>query len=142
MYRKLRNPSILASRKENTSAYPIKLDRIYVKALKAYQRYLTRSISENCIFYKTLCLKVQQIFFRCLFTYLPNITDRTPLGFIPDIMVILQKYNLVNYSRLLLSRSRRDPLKHFEISVLRHIRFGELRKIPMEQPNFANEHVI
>ena len=49
---------------------------------------------------------------------------------------------LFNYSWHLLSRSWRDPLKHFEISVLRHIRFGELRKIPMEQPNFANEHVI
>ena len=46
------------------------------------------------------------------------------------------------YSRLSLSRSRRDPLKHFEISVLRHIRCAELRKIPNEQPNFTNEHVI
>ena len=46
------------------------------------------------------------------------------------------------YSRLSLSRSRRDPLKHFEISVRRHIRFAELRKIPTEQPNFTNEHVI
>ena len=46
------------------------------------------------------------------------------------------------YSRLSLSRSRRDPLKHFEISVLRHIRCAELRKIPIEQPNFTNEHVI
>ena len=46
------------------------------------------------------------------------------------------------YSRLSLSRSQRDPLKHFEISVLRHIRCAELRKIPNEQPNFTNEHVI
>ena len=46
------------------------------------------------------------------------------------------------YSRLSLSRSRRDPLKHFEISVLRHIRFAELRKIPTEQPSFTNEHLI
>ena len=46
------------------------------------------------------------------------------------------------YSRLSLSRSRRDPLKHFEISVVRHIRFAELRKIPIEQPNFTNEHII
>ena len=46
------------------------------------------------------------------------------------------------YSRLSLSRSRRDPLKHFEISVLRHMRSAELRKIPNEQPNFTNEHVI
>ena len=49
---------------------------------------------------------------------------------------------LLMYCRLSLSRSQRDPLKHFEISVLRHIRFAELRKIPIEQPNFTNEHVI
>ena len=41
-----------------------------------------------------------------------------------------------------LSRSRRDPLKHFEISVLHHNRCAELRQIPIEQPNFTNEHVI
>ena len=46
------------------------------------------------------------------------------------------------YSRLSLSRSRRDPLKHFELSVVRHIRFAELSKIPIEQPNFTNEHII
>ena len=46
------------------------------------------------------------------------------------------------YSRLPLFRSRSDPLKHFEISVLRHIRFVALRKIPIELPNFTNEHVI
>ena len=46
------------------------------------------------------------------------------------------------YSRLSLSRSRRDPLRHFEISVLRHIRCAELRKIPIEQSNFTIEHVI
>ena len=43
------------------------------------------------------------------------------------------------YSRLSLFRSRRDPQKHFEISVLRHIKFAELRKISNEQPNFTNE---
>ena len=32
------------------------------------------------------------------------------------------------YSRLSLSRSPRDSLKYFEISVSRHIRFAELRK--------------
>ena len=53
------------------------------------------------------------------------------------------KYTLTEYiSRLSLSRSRRDPLKHFEISVLRHIRCAEWRKIPNEHPNFTNEHVI
>ena len=49
---------------------------------------------------------------------------------------------ITKYSRLSLSRMRRDPLKYFEISVLRHIRCAELRKIPVEQPNFTNEHVI
>ena len=44
------------------------------------------------------------------------------------------------YNRLSLSRSPRDPLKHFEISVLRHIMFAELRKIPIEQQNITNEH--
>ena len=48
----------------------------------------------------------------------------------------------LNYSRLSISRNRRDPLKHFEISILRHIRFAELRKITIEQPNFTNEHAI
>ena len=34
----------------------------------------------------------------------------------------------INYSRLSLSRIPKDSLKYFEISVLRHIRFAELRK--------------
>ena len=56
--------------------------------------------------------------------------------------VFLDGRSSFKYSRLSLSRSRRDPLKHFEISVLRHIRFADLRKIPVEQPNFTNEHII
>ena len=43
------------------------------------------------------------------------------------------------YNRLSLSRIRRDPLKHFEISVLRHIRFEVLNKKQFEQPNFTND---
>ena len=35
---------------------------------------------------------------------------------------------VVKYSRLSLSRTPRDSIKHFKISVLRHIRFAELRK--------------
>ena len=46
------------------------------------------------------------------------------------------------YSQLSVSRSRRDPLKHLEISVLRHIRCAELRKIQIKQPNFTNKFVI
>ena len=34
----------------------------------------------------------------------------------------------IKYSRLSLSRTPRDHMKYFEISVLRHIRFAELRK--------------
>ena len=52
------------------------------------------------------------------------------------------KYVKKNYSRLSLSRSQRDHLKDFKISVLRHIRFAELRKIPIEPPNFTDEHVF
>ena len=59
------------------------------------------------------------------------------LVFVVDVYIVC-----FIYSRLSLSRSRRDPLKHFEISVLRHIRFAELRKIQIEQQNFTNEHVI
>ena len=51
-------------------------------------------------------------------------------------------YSEFIYSRLSLFQSRRDSLKYFEISVLRSIRCAELRKIPIEQPNFTNEHVI
>ena len=39
------------------------------------------------------------------------------------------------HSRLPLSRSPRDSLKYFEISVTRHIRFAELRK------NISNSHI-
>ena len=46
------------------------------------------------------------------------------------------------YSRLSLSRNRRDPQKQFEMSVLRHIRFVVLRKKQFEQPNFTNDYVI
>ena len=59
-----------------------------------------------------------------------------------SILRLLFCVHISIYSRLSLSQSRRDPLKHFEISVFRHIRFAELRKIPMEQPNFTNEYVI
>ena len=61
----------------------------------------------------------------------------------PGAFVRAGAFNIYIYifSRLSLSRSRRDPLKHFEISVLRHIRFAVWRKIPNEQPNFTNEPV-
>ena len=46
------------------------------------------------------------------------------------------------YSQLSLSRIPRDCLKHFEISVPRHIRFLELRKKEFEQPHLTNLYVI
>ena len=44
-------------------------------------------------------------------------------------------------STLVISKSK-GPSKHFEISVLRHIRFVVLRKKQFEQINFTNEYVI
>ena len=41
----------------------------------------------------------------------------------------------MKYSRLSLSRNRRDPLKNFEISVLRHIRCVVLRKNNLNNQN-------
>ena len=38
------------------------------------------------------------------------------------------------YSRLSLSRNPRDSMKHFEIFILQHIRFAELRKKIIKQP--------
>ena len=46
------------------------------------------------------------------------------------------------YSRLSLSRIPRDSIKHFEISVPRHIRFAELRKKLFKQPHLTNIYVI
>ena len=46
------------------------------------------------------------------------------------------------YSRLSLSRTPRDSMKYFEISVPRHIRFGELRKKVFEQPHLTNIYVM
>ena len=39
----------------------------------------------------------KQIFILGIFTYLNSITGRTPLGFVPDSLNILAKYNLANY---------------------------------------------
>ena len=39
----------------------------------------------------------KQIFIRWLFTFQWHITDISPLGFLPDIFKILEKYNLVEY---------------------------------------------
>ena len=66
-----------------------------------------------------------------------NIVIKVNFDYTEQVMSLIYKC-----SQLSLSRSRRDPLKHFEIPVFRHIRLGELRTLPIEQPNFTNEHVI
>ena len=53
-----------------------------------------------------------------------------------------ERYNNYKYSRLSLSRNRRDPLKHFEMSVIRHIRVVVLRTKQFEQPTFTYDYVI
>ena len=42
--------------------------------------------------------------------------------------LLIKSLVTVEYSRLSLSRNPKGSMKHFEISVLRHIRFAELRK--------------
>ena len=54
------------------------------------------------------------------YSILPHHVIMPPLSDIADFSA--------QYSRLSLSRNRRDPQIHFEISVLRHIRFVVLRK--------------
>ena len=49
---------------------------------------------------------------------------------------------IFEYSRLSLSRNRRNPQKQFEIFELRHIRFVVLRGKQFEQPIFTNDYVI
>ena len=62
-----------------------------------------------------------------------------------QMLYSLANYKVIrtkNYSRLSLSRDRRDPQKQFEISVPRHISFVVLRKKQFEQPIFTNDYVI
>ena len=59
------------------------------------------------------------------------------------IVTAFQEFAFIaKYSRLSLSRNRRDSQQHFEISVLRHIGFVVLRKKQFEQPNSTNDYVI
>ena len=52
------------------------------------------------------------------------------------LTLMRKKQQKTRYSQLSLSRGPRDSLKYFKISVLGHIRFAELRKKYIEQPNF------
>ena len=52
---------------------------------------------------------------------------------ISNILVTITKTRLFKYSRLSLSRTPRESMKQFEISVLRHIRFADSGKQLIEQ---------
>ena len=58
-------------------------------------------------------------------------------------MMIIGMRNASNeiQSTLVISKSK-GPSETLQDIRLRHIRSAELRKIPKEQPNFTNEHVI
>ena len=91
----------------------------------------------------------------CLLNYVtclvvPALVIYTLSGDLSDMVGVTERsidgphhafYGELQYSRLSLSRNRRDHHEHFEISVLRHIRFVILRK-KFEQPNFTNDYVI
>ena len=59
---------------------------------------------------------------------------------LPKILIL--KLSAIPSTVCLVISKSKDHLKHSEISVLRHIRFAELRKIQIEQPNFTNKYVI
>ena len=71
-----------------------------------------------------------------------SVNTSTYRSFLKCMINDLRLYVLFNYSRLSLSRNRRDPQKQFEISVLRHIKFVVLGRKQFEQPNFTNDYVI
>ena len=66
---------------------------------------------------------------------LEDIYSFTP-GHLPTqtLTHLITKTRLFKYSRLSLSRTPRDSMKQFEISVLRHIRFADSGKQLIEQP--------
>ena len=55
----------------------------------------------------------------------PNVKKKNKMTLVGDQDMY---HEMLKYSRLSLSRIPRDSLKYFEISVVRHIRFAELRK--------------
>ena len=91
--------------------------------------------------------KTQDVDIICLLTNMHSLSVLlfyTVLSYLlKHAFIIMRRLEVLYiYSRLSLSRNRRDPLKHFEISVLRHIRFIVLRKKIFEQPHFTNDYVI
>ena len=57
-----------------------------------------------------------------------NISIYRLLKILPRVICIKSAMHSSNYSRLSLSRSPRGSMKHFEVSVLRHIRVERVRK--------------
>ena len=53
---------------------------------------------------------------------------------VPEKIWSIKEQHIFIYSRLSLSRTPRDSMKQFEISVLRHIRFADSGKQLIEQP--------
>ena len=74
-------------------------------------------------FFKFLCKKT--IFNQCIFCHF-SIVNKMVSNIYPYIKFSIKF--VLKYSRLSLSRIPWDSMKHFEISVLRHIRSAELRK--------------
>ena len=72
------------------------------------------------------------IFFSILFYFLFFIFFSCPA--LPVFSEFSQGFIRKYYSRLSLSRTPRDSMKQFEISVLRHIRFADSGKQLIEQP--------
>ena len=93
-----------------------------------------------------MCIDIVEIWFGIANGQISLIFDRVTYPRVQDMPVVLFQENnlseywwiftklvvdyalILQYSRLSLSRIPRDCLKYFEISVLWHIRFAELRK--------------
>ena len=122
--------SLTGKVEKNTSKYHYNLEPLYIMNAKIKMRHYVTFIKPR---------NFDAADIKCFTVYVLPLRNR-----LLHVICTMHSHNLnvFRYSRLSLSRSRRDPLKHFEISVLRHIRFAELKKIPTEEPNFTNEHVI
>ena len=111
------------------------LDRIHIQTVRPRSDVAKRGI--RSVFLQKFLYKIQ-----LKFKYSPEAPETTNGLSQIRRMDTSTDQKEIKYSRLSLSRNRRDPQKQFEISVLRHIRFVVLRKKQFEQPNFTNDYVI
>ena len=81
--------------------------------------------------------KAVRVFDKSILAQEINLSDanETPARVFNMLGIVIRTDEILEYSRLPLSRSPRDSLKYIEISVPRHIRFAELRK------NKSNNHI-